>query len=137
MKFSSRGRYGLLLMLDLAVYDTGGWISLADASHRTGVTQKYLEQIVSALSRAGLVRSLRGTRGGYRLAAAPDRITAGQILRAMEGEVHPGPEKGEEQPPLDAFYQELNRRVDAYLDGVTLEQLRDEMLAQAGNDYVI
>ena len=70
-------------------------MTLKDIAQRQGISKKYLEQIVSALSRAGLVRSQRGTRGGYRLAKDPEEITSGDILRALEGPLHPGPEEGD------------------------------------------
>lgn len=134
MKISSKGKYGLLLMLDLAMYDSGSFISLMDVSDRTGVTPKYLEQIVSALSRAGLVHSQRGTRGGYRLAKPAEEITSGDILRALEGPLHPGPEEGD---PLQNYWDGLNRVIDAYADGITLAQLAASRQELVGNDYCI
>lgn len=134
MKISSKGKYGLLLMLDLAMYDSGNYISLMDVSERTGVTQKYLEQIVSALSRAGLVRSQRGTRGGYRLAKDSEEITSGDILRALEGPLHPGPEEGD---PLQSYWDGFNQVIDQYVDSITLAKLAASRQELVGNDYCI
>ena len=85
MKVSTKGRYALRLMVDLGV--NGGedkYISLKDISARQNISIKYLEQIVTPLHRAGLVRSVRGAQGGYRLSRKADKYTAGEILRAIE-----------------------------------------------------
>ena len=81
MKISTKGRYALRMMLDLAVHDTGEYISLKDISERQDITVKYLEQIVTALTRSGYLRSQRGNNGGYRLAKRPEDYTVGDILR--------------------------------------------------------
>ena len=90
MKVSTKGRYALRLMVDLGV--NGGedkYISLKDISARQNISIKYLEQIVTPLHRAGLVRSVRGAQGGYRLSRKADKYTAGEILRAIEGSFAP------------------------------------------------
>ena len=89
MKISTKGRYALRLMLDLAEHNTGEFISLKDISERQNVTVKYLEQIVTSLTRAGFLRSQRGNNGGYRLARQPSEYTIGEILRVMEGNLEP------------------------------------------------
>ncbi len=89
MKISTKGRYALRLMLDLAEHNTGEYISLKDISERQNVTVKYLEQIVTSLTRAGFLRSQRGNNGGYRLARQPSEYTIGEILRVMEGNLEP------------------------------------------------
>lgn len=89
MKVSTKGRYALRLMLDLASQPEGEYISLRDISLRQGISMKYLEQIVSLLCRAGFIKSLRGPKGGYRLARKPREYTAGQILRVTEGDLSP------------------------------------------------
>ena len=89
MKISTKGRYALRLMLDLAVHNTGENISLKDISSRQEISIKYLEQIVISLSRAGFVRSVRGSQGGYRLAREPKDYTVGSILRLIEGSLAP------------------------------------------------
>ena len=85
MKVSTKGRYALRLMIDLAEHDHGSFIPLKEISARQGISIKYLEQIVNQLSRSGLLRSVRGAQGGYRLAKPANAYTAGEILRVTEG----------------------------------------------------
>ena len=89
MRISTRGRYALRLMLDLATNYTGKPIRLKDVAKRQGISDKYLEQIVTQLSRAGLVRSVRGAGGGYLLTREPEEYTVGEILRVLEGNLAP------------------------------------------------
>jgi Rrf2 family protein len=89
MKISTKGRYALRLMLDLALHEDGEYTSLKDVSKRQAVSMKYLEQIVSQLCRAGYLRSLRGPQGGYRLARRLEDYTVGDILRVTEGDLSP------------------------------------------------
>ena len=89
MKFSTRGRYALRIMIDLAQHDNGACIRLKDISSRQQISVKYLEQIMPLLTRAGYVTSFRGNNGGYRLARTPDAYTVGEILRVTEGELVP------------------------------------------------
>ena len=89
MKISTKGRYALRLLVDLAEYNTGENISLKDIAARQEISFKYLEQIITMLNRAGLVRSVRGPQGGYRLAKRPEEYTVGEILRLTEGSLAP------------------------------------------------
>ena len=89
MKISTKGRYGLRLMTDLAVYYDQGLIPLKEIAARQEISEKYLEQIMMQLNRSGLVRSVRGAQGGYRLAKPPEDITAGAVLRVLEGSLCP------------------------------------------------
>lgn len=89
MKISTKGRYALRLMLDLAMHDNGGYIPIKEIAKRQGVSEKYLEQIISILSRAGYVQSVRGAGGGYRLAHPLKSYTVGMILRLTEGSLAP------------------------------------------------
>lgn len=89
MKISTKGRYALRLMLDIALNSHGHAVSLRDVSRRQGISDKYLEQIVTPLSRAGLVRSVRGAGGGYLLTREPEEYTVGEILRPLEGNLAP------------------------------------------------
>ena len=89
MKISTKGRYALRLMLDLAVYNTGEPISLKDVAKRQNISEKYMEQIISVLNKAGFVRGIRGAQGGYLLSRAPKDYTVGMILRLTEGELAP------------------------------------------------
>ena len=96
MKFSTKDRYALLLMVELASATPGEYLPLKAVSDNQGISVKYLEQIVTPLARVGLVKSERGSQGGYRLTKAPADYTAGEILRAIEGSVAPIPCLGSE-----------------------------------------
>ena len=89
MKISTKGRYALRMMIDLARNDQGGYIALRDVSGREEISPKYLEQIVTTLSRAGFLKSVRGAQGGYYLAKRPEEYTIGMILRLTEGSLCP------------------------------------------------
>lgn len=131
MKFSTKSRYALRLMAELARYAPGTTVSLKEISERQNLSLKYLEQIVTPLARVGLVKSERGSQGGYRLTKAPADYTAGEILRAIEGSVAPIPCLGSEtnECPMSEqcftlpFWAGLDEVINQYIDSVTLEQL--------------
>lgn len=89
MKISSRGRYAIDLMVDLAIYDNGEPISVKDIAKREQISYKYLEQIISMLQKAGMVNSIRGSQGGYMLKKSPKEYSVGSILRVTEGDLAP------------------------------------------------
>ena len=89
MKISTKGRYALRLMLDLATYNTGEPISLKDIARRQEISDKYLEQIISVLNKANYVKSIRGAQGGYTLTNPPEATTVGEVLRVLEGSLSP------------------------------------------------
>lgn len=89
MKLSTKGRYGLRAVIDLAVYSGEKPVSLSSISKRQEISVSYLEQLVPKLKKAGIVESVRGVNGGYRLAKSPEEISVGQILRALEGDISP------------------------------------------------
>ncbi len=131
MKISTKGRYALRLMIDLAQHDAAGYIPLRDISKRQEVSAKYLEQIVVQLSRAGLVTSTRGAQGGYQLARHPSEYTVGEILRITEGSLAPVAclahdpvecPRAEDCITL-GFWRGLYDVVNQYVDSVTLEEL--------------
>lgn len=131
MKISTRGRYALRLMIDLAKQPPGQNVTLRDVSERQGISIKYLEQIVSPLCRAGLLKSIRGAQGGYRLARSPESYTAGDILRAIEGNLAPVAcleDKVNQCPRCDicttlAFWEGLDTLIQNYVNNYTLQQL--------------
>ena len=137
MKFSTKDRYALLLMVELASATPGEYLPLKAVSDNQGISVKYLEQIVAPLSKAGLVESGRGSQGGYRLTKAPADYTAGEILRAIEGSVAPIPCLGSETnecPMSDQcftlpFWAGLDDVINQYIDSVTLEQLAQSLPA--------
>ena len=89
MKISTRGRYALRVMIDLAINGKENYISLKDIANRQEISMKYLEQIVSILNKAGLVDTLRGNNGGYKLNRKPSEYRVGDILRVAEGDLTP------------------------------------------------
>ena len=132
MKVSTKGRYALRFMIDLAQNDgQENCISLKDISGRQHISLKYLEQIVTNLNRAGLVKSVRGAQGGYRLTRSPEEYTVGEILRSMEGSLAPvsclESERNECENkdicPALPFWKGLDQVVTDYVDSVTLDQL--------------
>ena len=134
MKFSTKGRYALRLMMDIATHDGDSYVSLKDVAARQEISMKYLEQIAGMLSRAGFLRSGRGAQGGYRLAREPEAYTVGSLLRLTEGNLAPvacleGPENSCERcaecPTLD-FWTGLYATVNAYIDRFTLADLLAE-----------
>ena len=118
-------------MLDLAENNNGEYIRLKDVAQRQGITVKYLEQIVPQLTKNGFVRSYRGNNGGYMLAKAPEEYTAGEILRAMEGNMAPVacledfPNRCPRQETCCTlpFWEGLKGVIDQYIDSVTLADL--------------
>ena len=143
MKISTKGRYALRLMIDLAQHAQGKQVSLHDISTRQEISTKYLEQIVSALAKAGLIRSVRGAQGGYSLIKEPQQYTAGEILRAVEGNLScvaclETPDnicaRKDSCQTLD-FYKGLNKVIYDYVESVTLQDFLDE--AVENGTYII
>ena len=89
MKISTKGRYAVRVMLDLAEHNNGESVKVKQIAERQGLSEKYLEQIIAILNKAGYVRSSRGAQGGYRIAKDPDEYTVGMILRLTEGSLNP------------------------------------------------
>ena len=131
MKISTKGRYALRIMLDLAVNNNGNYISLKEISNRQGISDKYSEQIINQLSKAGLVSSVRGARGGYKLAKKPQDYTIGEILRVMEGTLAPVSCLEESQNSCEResicvtleVFQKIKDAVDNVVDNITLYDL--------------
>lgn len=140
MKISTRGRYALRLMLDLAQhYEEQEYISIKKVSQRQDISEKYLEQIVAQLGRAGFVKSIRGAQGGYRLVMEPKDYTVGMILRQIEGnlssvrclEDNPNKCRRCNNCVTLEVWQRINDAVDAVIDSITLQDLVEKQLAQA------
>ncbi len=130
MKISTKGRYALRLMLDIALTASSGPVPLRDAARRQDISDKYLEQIVTQLGRAGLVRSVRGAGGGYLLTRSPEAYTVGEILRALEGSLAPVScaedqsccQRAEQCVAVEVW-AEINRAVNQVVDHITLADL--------------
>ena len=127
MKISTKGRYALRVMIDLAENNDGNFISLKDISKRQGISTKYAEQIVALLNKAGDLKTARGNNGGYKLARKPEQYTIGDILRASEGDLAPImclSEDGECNKKRDCktlfFWEGLDKVINDYIDSITL-----------------
>ena len=127
MKVSSKGRYALRIMIDLALNDNGEFISLKDIAERNGMSMKYSEQIVSLLNKAGLLQTARGNNGGYKLNKKPEEYIVGDILRASEGDLAPIgclEEDGNCDRRADCvtlpFWEGLDKAINDYVDSKTL-----------------
>lgn len=130
MRISTKGRYALRLMLDLAINYTGEYISIKSIAGRQSISEKYLEQIITQLNRAGYVRSVRGAQGGYMLAKDPSEYTVGMILRLMEGSLAPvSCVEGEELCDrasgcvTQEVWQKIQDAVENVVDNITLADL--------------
>jgi Rrf2 family protein len=144
MKISTKGRYALKMMLDLATYNTGAPVSIKDIAKRQQISEKYLEQIIAVLNKAGFVRSVRGAQGGYMLKRAPKDYTVGMILRQTEGDLAPVSCVGEEGTECERryecvtvkIYEMINDAVNNVVDNITLADLL-EWQAEKADQYSI
>ena len=134
---STKGRYALRVMIDLAEHDRNGYIPMREVAARQGISLKYLERILPVLVSAQLVEGIHGKGGGYRLTGAPSEYTVGQILRLTEGDIAPvaclecdadscGREADCRTLPM---WKELNSRIADYVDHVTLADLMSTKLS--------
>ena len=141
MKISTKGRYALRMLIELATHQEEGFVSLKDISERQGISKKYLEQIVPMLNKSGILRTNRGNKGGYMLAKPANECTVGEVLRATEGSLAPVSCLEYEQndcPRADIcatlyVWQGLEKAVNDYLNSVTVQDIIDHS-AEAGND---
>lgn len=145
MKVSTKGRYALRMMIDLAENSSGQFVALKDVSLRQGISLKYLEQIVTTLGKAGFIKSLRGPFGGYILSRDPAEYTVGAILRATEGPLAPVSCLEDEEneciryshcSTVD-FWAGLYDVINVYVDSVTLADLVDRQKANKAPEYHI
>lgn len=143
MKISTRGRYAIRVMLDLAEHNNGEFIPLMDIAKREGISEKYLESIVAALSKNKLVNALRGKGGGYRLVKPPEEYSIGSILKVTEGSMAPVAcleddpnlcERAGECKTLK-LWQDFYDLINDYFDNITLQDLLEQN-AEAGH-YII
>ncbi|MDR1800775.1 MAG: Rrf2 family transcriptional regulator [Lachnospiraceae bacterium] len=145
MKISTKGRYALRMMLDLAEHKESGYISLKEIATRQEISKQYLEQIVTLLHTSDFLRTNRGKQGGYMLAKDPSKYTVAQILRITEGTLSP-------VACLDSEVNECNRAgfcktlpvwkgleevITNYLEGITLQDLLDSVESNGADFYVI
>lgn len=144
MKISTKGRYALRLMLDLAEHNTGDVVRIKTIAERQEISEKYLEQIISILNRAGYVKSTRGAQGGYRLAKSPEQYTVGMILRLTEGSLAPVAcleddvnhcERQDTCATLEVW-KRLDDAIKGVVDSITLADLA-EWQADKVQNYII
>ena len=114
MMVSTRGRYALRMMQDLAEHQGDGYVALKDIAERQGISKKYLEQIIPALNKVNLLQTVRGYQGGYRLVKSPAEYTIGELLRAPEATLF--------------IWEGLEEAVNSYLDGITLQDVLDRSM---------
>lgn len=144
MKISTKGRYALRLMLDIALNQSGEPVRIKDIAERQGISEKYLEQIISSLNKAGFVKSVRGPQGGYFLTRNPEKYTVGMILRVTEGSLTPVACLDDEVNTCERqsvcavlrLWQMLNEAISDVVDKVTLADLM-EWQGQMADNYVI
>ena len=145
MKISTKGRYALRMLIDLAEHKDCGYIPLKEIAGRQNISKKYLEQIIPLFNKAGILKTTRGYQGGYMLARAPKDYTIGEILRITEGSLSPvgcvdaDPafcERSSTCPTLP-LWQGLSRVINEYLDGITLQDLTDRQSELYANNYII
>lgn len=146
MKISTKGRYAVRLMADLAEHDAGEYISLKEISDRQGISVKYLEQIVRQLCAAGYLKSVRGSAGGYRLIRRPEEYTLLQIVETIEGSLAPVACLEDEANQCQRYggcstvrvWEGLYRQIKEYLGGITLRDLvkKPKKNGDLGNIYI-
>ncbi len=142
---STKGRYALRLMIDVALYEANGYVSLKDSSKRENISIKYLEQVASLLTKSNLLLSYRGNNGGYKLSRNPRDYKVGDILKAAEGSLAPVAclqcennfcDRKDTCTTLE-FWQGFNEVINNYVDNTTLEDLVDKAKKKLENNYSI
>ena len=141
MMVSTRGRYALRMMLDLAEYQKDGYVALKDIADRQGISKKYLEQIIPALNKMNLLQTVRGYQGGYRLIKEPSEYSVGEILRATEGSMAPvtcletptNPCQHQAECATLFIWEGLEKAVNDYLDKISLQDVLDEQTRRRGD----
>ena len=132
MIISSKGKYGLVALMDICLYSRSEAVTLKSVSKRQDISERYLEQIFSILKKGGIINSKKGAQGGYFLARKPKDITVGEILNILEGYlkiVSPSEEKND----IECFMQKkiwnnINRQIETYFNSITLEELVKEYI---------
>ena len=146
MMISTRGRYALRIMLDIAEFQRDGYVPLRDSAERQEISKKYLEQIVTIPGVSKMLEAKGGKNGGYRLAKSPDEYTVGEVLRAAEGTLCPVTcLEGNHDPCTRSAYcsvlpiwKGLEGVINEYLDGMTLQDVLNKKSEYDGGDnYVI
>lgn len=145
MKISTKGRYALRMMIDLAEHQNGEFIALKDIAERQGISKKYLEQIIPVLNKSEILQTSRGFQGGYRLAQTPDKYTVGEILRLTEGGLSPVSclnygiiecDRKNDCVTLPIWVG-LEKVINEYLDSITIQDIIDQSRVLGSDNYSI
>lgn len=145
MKISTKGRYALRMLLDLAEHQQDGYVALKDIAERQNISKKYLEQIIPFFNRSDILKASKGFQGGYRLAGSPEKYTVAEILRMTEGGL--APVACLEHEPIECercdrcatlpVWQGLYKVINEYLESITLQDILDMQREKGMSDYVI
>ena len=145
MRISTKGRYALRMLVDLAEHQDDGYIPLKEIAERQRISKKYLEQIIPTFNKMDILRVNRGPQGGYMLARTPDKYTVGEILRLTEGSL--APVACVDENPIDCkfvsscstypIWKGLAQVVNDYLDGITLQDIVDQHQQLDIDSYII
>ncbi len=122
MKLSTKGRYAVTAMMDLALHDVEGPVTLADISQTQGISLSYLEQLFAKLRKNKLVEGVRGPGGGYRLARMPHKISVAEIITAVDEDVEDEGTINADRCKSHELWEDLSKRLYSFLDGITLDQ---------------
>ncbi|WII39029.1 cysteine metabolism transcriptional regulator CymR [Paenibacillus thiaminolyticus] len=139
MKISTKGRYGLTIMMELARSYGEGPTSLKSIAEKNNLSEHYLEQLIAPLRNAGLVKSIRGAYGGYILPESPEQVTAGEIIRVLEGPISPVDFTEEDDPAKRDLWLRIRDSIAAVLDSTTLADLisyKDENVQESYMFYI-
>jgi Rrf2 family transcriptional regulator, cysteine metabolism repressor len=136
VKISTKGRYGLTIMIELAKKHGEGPISLKAIAQANDLSEHYLEQLVAPLRNAGLVKSIRGAYGGYLLSKEPAQITAGDIIRVLEGPITPVEGMENEEPAKRELWIRIRDAIRDVLDSTTIEDLANHSEDQNPDSYM-
>lgn len=142
-RLSTKGRYGVRAMFDLALHYDEGLVSLKNIAERQEISEHYLEQLIATLKKAGLVKSIRGAQGGYILSREPSKITIGEILRALEGSLSPA-ECIDDVEKVDCpradfcvtkrVWERVKEAIESVVDSITLQDLVDDYKKMATDE---
>lgn len=145
MKVSTKGRYGLRAMVDLAVNDRDGQVSLKSVAERQGLSENYLEQLFSSMKKAGIVKSVRGAQGGYLLAKPAENISVGDVLRSLEGTLCPVDCIDLDMPTAcdksdvcvtATVWAKLRDKINEVVNSISIADLVKEYEEKTKNDYI-
>lgn len=141
MKLSTKGKYGVKALFELAMREGAGPVSLKAIAERQGLSEHYLEQLAAPLRKAGIITAVRGAQGGYMLARPASQITVGDVIRVLEGPVGftDCSTEGETDPncaagcPVHGVWERVTKQIIAVIDSITLQDLVDQAMAEQEN----